>query len=112
MGFLDAGPGAVSALRGHATVETGEGVRAEALAALDAHRRGFREEQLLRQGEECLHLRLRVSPGLDPDGALLDVLYADGRWLRIRPLPDGSLLLADLEPGSIEIRVVGSGDLY
>jgi hypothetical protein len=35
----------------------------------------------------------------------VEVLLDDGRWLRIRTLPTGELLLAGLPPGRAELRV-------
>ncbi len=105
--FLDA-PGWGETLKRHAAVERDREVRGEALRALLALDRGYRQQSLLLRGEQSLYLRLTLSPGLDPHAVLVDLLPADGRWLRFRPAPDGWLLVADLPPGSVEVRMVDS----
>jgi hypothetical protein len=95
-------------LKRHAAVEKDGQVRGEALRALATLDRGFRQQPLLLRGQESLYLGVRVSNGFDPKAVLVDVLPADGRWLRFRPEPDGSLLVADLPPGLVEVRMVDS----
>jgi hypothetical protein len=36
----------------------------------------------------------------------VDVLLGDGRWLRVRPLWHGQLLVADLPGGRAQVRVL------
>lgn len=111
MGFL-ALPGSGRALRRQAALETEATVRGEASRALRAVGRTLGSEPLLVRGRETLHLGLLVSPGKDPDAVLLDVLLVDGRWLRIRPTREGSLVLGDLGSETVEVRMVDSHAAY
>ena len=96
-----AGAQAERALREHARIERDPSVREPALAAL-AHDEGDDEES---RGL-VLEARVRTDAGALRERPLLDVLLADGRWLRMRTLPGGELLLEDLAAGHADLRVV------
>jgi len=87
--------------RSHARIERDPLVRRTALAVALA---GGRTLPLLQRGPLVLEVRVgQAEPGERP---LLDVLLADGRWLRLRAHPGGELILGGLPPGSAELRRV------
>ena len=53
-----------------------------------------------------LEARVRTDAGTANERPLVDVLLEDGRWLRMRTLPGGELLLEDLAAGQADVRVV------
>ncbi|MDD9934658.1 MAG: HEAT repeat domain-containing protein [Myxococcales bacterium] len=89
-------------LRAHGRIEVDGRVRG-------AVRRLSRAQEtvvLAPAGGRVLQARLRgpaVPRGLGPE---VDVLLQDGRWLRMRPLFEGHILLADLPGGRAQLRVL------
>jgi HEAT repeat protein len=53
-----------------------------------------------------LEARVRTEASPAHERPLLDVLLDDGRWLRMRTLPEGELLLEDLHVGNADVRAV------
>jgi HEAT repeat protein len=91
------------ALTAHARVERDGLVRREALhgAAL-----GGVPAPLFARGELALEVRLREERPPGQQRPLVDVWLPDGRWLRLRTLPGGELLVPDLAPGQADVRAV------
>jgi HEAT repeat protein len=97
------GADAARACRLHARIERDMLVRGAALAVAD---RDGRAVELAERGELVLEARVI---GLDPDARerpLIDVLLADGRWLRMRADAQGELIVAGLPAGTAELRRV------
>jgi hypothetical protein len=53
-----------------------------------------------------LEARVRTEAAPTHERPLLDVLLDDGRWLRMRTLPAGELILEDLPAGQADVRAV------
>jgi hypothetical protein len=92
-------------LREHARIERDALVRDAALAAL-APRTYVEDADADAPPALVLEARVRTEAGSAQERPLLDVLLDDGRWLRIRTLPGGELVLEDLAAGSADVRAV------
>lgn len=85
-------------LRAHARVERDPLVREAALEA--------QAEPVYSPAERVLEARVRTEATTTHERPMLDVLLDDGRWLRMRTLPEGELLLEDLTGGNADVRAV------
>lgn len=67
---------------------------------------GRRAPRAIARGDDVLYVRVSTAPGLSrgPDLAV-DVLLADGRWLRTVALSSGEVLIPDLPAGEAEVQV-------
>jgi HEAT repeat protein len=91
------------ALRRHARIERDPLVRRVALEAV-AH--AGVPAALLERGQLALEVRVRAERGAAQQHPRLEVLLEDGRWLRLRALPGGELVVPDLPEGEAEVRVI------
>lgn len=57
------------------------------------------------KGALAIEARIRAASPRAPR-ALFDVLLPDGRWLRMRALPEGELIVPDLPAGEADVRAV------
>jgi HEAT repeat protein len=96
------GPAAAHTLLVHARVERDALVRR---AALQGASNAGAPAALVARGELALELHVRAQTGAD-DRPVLEVLLEDGRWLRMRPLADGELIVSDLPAGQADVRAV------
>ena len=60
---------------------------------------------LLLEGDDVLFARIVTAPGLAPGSLSVDARLADGRWLRLRALPRGEILLPRLPTLEVELQV-------
>jgi hypothetical protein len=101
-------PDAQRTLQSHARIERDALVREAALRALgDADALVTDEDEDGAAGPRVLEARVRTAAGAqrtERERPLLDVLLEDGRWLRMRTLPGGELVLEDLAPGEADVR--------
>jgi hypothetical protein len=56
-------------------------------------------------GDRVLEVRLTARGGT-PIEPLAEVLLADGRWLRMRALRGGELIIPDLTAGRADVRAI------
>jgi HEAT repeat protein len=91
------------ALRRHARIERDPLVR-RATIEMVAH--AGVPAALRERGSLALEVRVRAERGAAQLRPRLEVLLEDGRWLRVRALPGGELIVPDLPPGEAEVRVV------
>ncbi len=97
-------PRAAPAIAARARVERQEAVR---LALIDASRSASRRTPPpIRVGDTVFYARVSTAAGLarGPDLGV-DVLLADGRWLRTLTLSTGEVLVPDLPAGEAEVQV-------
>ena len=104
------GAPAAQALRVQARIERDPLVRAAALdGAAPALPAVSGTAPALRGGAATplvLEARVRTEAAEAHERPLLDVLLDDGRWLRMRTLPAGELILEDLPAGQADVRAV------
>ncbi|MBW2460818.1 MAG: HEAT repeat domain-containing protein [Deltaproteobacteria bacterium] len=98
---LGAGNVAAAVMRRY-RVEEDEHV-AQALLDVVRTRRAFPAHGLL--GDQVLRIRIVPSGGIMSGGIPVDVVLPDGRYLRMRTLSTGELLLVDLPAGTADVRV-------
>lgn len=97
-------PEARAAIAARARIEEDAAVRDALGDAASAHERrplgGFDAV-----GDQVLRLRIVAAAGETERGVPVDLVLPDGRWLRMRTLPTGELVLPDLPAGDADLRV-------
>lgn len=96
------GGAAARALLVHARIERDPLVRR---AAREATVHAGVPDALMQNGDRVLEVRL-TARGVTPIEPLAEVLLGDGRWLRVRALSGGELIITDLAPGRADVRAI------
>ncbi len=97
-------PEAASAIEAAARVEAQDDVRDALFVAARAP--GGRPPPAMLPGDDVLFVRISTAPGLAIATQLaVDVLLADGRWLRVPALDGGAVLVPDLPAGQAEVQI-------
>ncbi len=98
------GSDALSVLLAHARVEPADNVRSLALSAARTLRKKGSLPLYLRGSSE-LELQIRPASGTRLGRLLVDVILPDGRWLRLRTLEGGELIVPGLPHGHVDVRI-------
>ncbi len=101
LGVAEAAPGVLARWR----VEEDPRVAPALLAAAGSGRSRVPPERGAAGGSEAVRVRIVAVSGESQRGVPVEVVLPDGRWLRIRTLPSGELILVDLPASVADVRV-------